>query len=72
VSSSARKTADAVIAAARRQGWRIVDGGKGAHTKLFPPDGGRPVVVSCSPGRSRATANLLAQARRSGLEVQVR
>ena len=56
-----------LIAAARRQGWRIR---RGRHWRLFPPDRSLPAVtVSSTPSEWRSLANTLADLRRSGLKL---
>lgn len=50
------------------QGWQLVKG-KG-HTKAYPPDPSKPMVVlPGTPGRGRWKANLIAQPRRSGADL---
>jgi hypothetical protein len=55
--------------AARDQGWRVADNGRGPHIKLFPPDGGRPLALQRSKPSHRGRLNARAQARRAGLEL---
>lgn len=56
-----------IIDAALDQGWEVKGGGK-SHLKLIPADKTQSIVVaSCTPSDPRATKNLLAQCRRSGL-----
>lgn len=58
-----------LVRKARDQGWRERSSKNGLL--LYPPDGSRPIPVHGSPsqGRSRSTANAIAQFRRAGLEV---
>jgi hypothetical protein len=48
MTTEARKLAEAVVAEAERQGWRVQ---KGRHWKLFAPDG-RTIVVIASTLRT--------------------
>ena len=58
------------IAAARQAGWRV-ETLRGEHTKLYPPDGSRPVILSKGTGSTsgRAMANIKADLKRKGLEL---
>jgi hypothetical protein len=46
----------------RRAGWRVE---QGRHFRLYPPGGGPPVRVSCTPSDGRAYQNILSDLRRS-------
>jgi hypothetical protein len=54
---------DALLAALRRQGWRIESGGR--HHKCYSPDSGL-VVVSKTPGDHRSLRNAVAELKRHG------
>jgi hypothetical protein len=55
----------AIRSALIAQGWRLVEGG--GHTKAYPPDITKPMVVlPGTPGGGRWRQNLIAQLRRSG------
>ncbi|MDA8301925.1 MAG: type II toxin-antitoxin system HicA family toxin [Actinomycetota bacterium] len=45
-----------------RQGWRREH--HRGHVKLWPPDGGRPLVLSNSPSNNQALDHALADLRR--------
>ena len=45
-----------------RQGWRREH--HRGHVKLWPPDGGRPLVLSVTPSRSKALLLAKADLRR--------
>jgi len=51
-----KKTSSYYLGVARKNGFRIVEGG--CHTKLYPPSGGRPMVLprhrDLSPGVEHA------------------
>lgn len=58
-----------VLKAARQAGWRIERGG-GGHYRLYPDDRDLPpMTVASSPGARRSLANMLADARRRGLNI---
>jgi hypothetical protein len=53
--------------AALRAGWRAEDGG--GHVKLFPPDGGRPVMFPRAQKTNSGTVRHIQKAvRRAGVE----
>jgi hypothetical protein len=59
-----------VIAACEEAGWRKDESQR--HTKLFPPDGGRPLILSKGSRSStsgRAIANIKADLKRRGVEI---
>jgi len=67
--ASAKAFRKEVVAKCKAAGWRVEQGG--SHTKLYPPDGGRPVILSLGTGSTagRAFANIKAQLRRNGIEI---
>lgn len=57
-----------IVKRLEKQGWRVEHGK--THTKLFPPDKTKPiVVVPNTPSDHRSLRNSIAQIRRSGGDV---
>jgi hypothetical protein len=70
MSNSRQKVIRRWLDQAEKEGWRVKLGGK--HYRMYPPDKDVPsVTIPASPGRGRAMANIRAQLRRCGLEVEV-
>lgn len=64
---SGRGDAKKAISVLESLGWRVAGGG-GKHYRCFPPDGGKPVAVTCSPTDPRAAwyfQKLVNKARRT-------
>lgn len=58
-----------LVAVATAEGWRVTRRGSG-HFMFFPADPAAPLVTaSATPSDGRATKNLKARLRRSGLPV---
>ncbi len=64
---SARKDIEAVIDAARRQGWRV-EKTRGGHWRLYSPDGRGIVHASGTPGSARAVQKTVSKLRQYGFE----
>jgi hypothetical protein len=64
VATDARKLAEAVIEEARRQGWRVVHGGK--HWKLYAPDGSTIETIAATPSRVGGVEQSIRRMRRAG------
>ena len=50
----------------RRAGWRVE---QSRHLRLYPPSGGPPVRISCTPSDYRAIQNILTTLRHA-VEVE--
>lgn len=65
---SATGDRDKLISALEKQGWSIEYGTK--HIKVFPPGGGRAVIMSRRPSdNGRGWQNTLSDLRRLGANV---
>jgi hypothetical protein len=64
VTTDARKLAEAVVAEARRQGWRVEHGGR--HWKLYAPDGVTIEIVATTPRRASGVEASIRRMRRAG------
>jgi len=59
-----------LIAAARRQGWRVEPTG-GGHMRFRPCDPAAPLIFTAStPSDRRAISAMRAQLRRAGLDIR--
>jgi hypothetical protein len=67
MTTEARKLAEAVVAEAERQGWRVQ---KGRHWKLFAPDGRTIVVIASTPRTAGGVAQSIRRMERAGFSWQ--
>lgn len=49
-------------------GWKVVRGKRSNHLKIYPPQGGGRVVLSCTPSDGRTIKNTMSQLRRLGYD----
>lgn len=65
---STQKDINGLIRTLKKQGWRVVHGGK--HYKAYPPDRRFPMAtLPVSPSDWRAWDNMVASLRRRGAAV---
>lgn len=64
MTTDARKLVESVVDEARRQGWRVVHGGK--HWKLYAPDGSTIETISTTPSRAGGVEQSIQRMRRAG------
>lgn len=63
MTTEGRKLAEAVVAEARRQGWRVE---KKKHWKLYAPDGRIMEVIASTPGSTGGVEQSIRRMRRAG------
>ena len=64
---SLKKELKAILAAARRQGWRV-ELQRSGHYKLYAPDGKTIVTTGSTPSSPLALVKLVARMRSLGFE----
>jgi hypothetical protein len=67
MTTEARKFAEAVVAEAERQGWRVHSG---RHWKLYAPDGRTIVVIASTPRTVGGVEQSIRRMERAGFSWQ--
>lgn len=62
------KDLDKLVKQAWDAGWRC-ERRKSNYISCYPPDGGAPVVVKCTPSGSHYLRNIRQMFRRAGLDI---
>lgn len=65
MTTEARKLAEAVVAEARRQGWRVE---QGRHWKLYAPDGVTIEIIASTPTSVGSVMTSVRRMRRAGFQ----
>jgi hypothetical protein len=68
--SNAAKEARELVELARKQGWRVDD--RGAHFKLYSPDGHTIVDIAKTPSDHRWRENSISKLRKGGFDPKRR